>query len=83
MPTSLSREDDRGQLWLERRRSLGRRIRTLRLERGLSQESLALESGLSRNMLIQIEWGRRGVLAERLADVADVLGVTPADLLAE
>lgn len=31
---------------------VGARIRQLRLEEGLSQESLALESGLSRNMII-------------------------------
>lgn len=48
--------------------------------RGLSQEPLALESGLSRNMLMRIEWGRRGLLSERLADVAEVLGVTPGEL---
>jgi len=32
-------------------------------------------------MLIQVEWGQRGILAERLGDIADVLGVTAKDLL--
>jgi transcriptional regulator with XRE-family HTH domain len=76
MPTSsINRDDERGIVWAERRRQLGQRIRALRQERGLSQEALALESGLSRNMLIQVEWGQRGILAERLGDIAEVLGV--------
>ena len=82
MPTSSSgREDERGVVWAQRRVGLGRRIRAVRQERGLSQEALALESGVSRNMLIQVEWGKRGILVERLGDIAEVLGVSVADLL--
>jgi len=32
-------------------------------------------------MLIQIEWGQRGIMAERLGDIAEVLGVETKDLL--
>ncbi|WP_396020181.1 helix-turn-helix domain-containing protein [Arthrobacter sp. ISL-69] len=60
---------------------VGARIRQLRLEEGLSQESLALESGLSRNMIIGIEWGKKSVAYERLWDIASVLGCNVADLL--
>ena len=49
----------------------------------MSQESLALESGLSRNMLIQVEWGQRGIMAERLGDIAEGLGVEIAELFVE
>lgn len=59
---------------------LGGRVRELRLERGLTQEALALESGLSRNQLISLEWGRSSLVAERLADLADALGVDVRDL---
>lgn len=59
---------------------LGSRVRELRLEQGLSQEALGLESGLSRSQIISIEWGRRGVLYERLGDIAEVLGVEVSDL---
>jgi transcriptional regulator with XRE-family HTH domain len=45
--------------WEARRSATGARIRELRLAQNLSQEALALESGLSRNMIIGIEWGRR------------------------
>lgn len=69
--------------WGERRALVGGRIRELRLEQRLSQEALALESGLSRNMIIGIEWGRKSVAYERLWDIADVLGVHVSDFLKE
>jgi transcriptional regulator with XRE-family HTH domain len=74
-------DQDRAPLWKTRRERLGRRIRSLRLERGLSQEALGLECGLSRNMLIGVEWGKRGLMFERLEDIADALGVTLEDLV--
>lgn len=61
---------------------VGARIRELRLEQSLSQEALALESGLSRNMIIGIEWGRKSVAYERLWDIAAVLGCDVTELLA-
>lgn len=48
---------------------------------GLTQEALALESGVTRNVLIQVEHGRRGLLYERLFDIAEVLGVDAGELL--
>lgn len=84
MPTRPPENDPhRGEQWQRRRELIGRRIRTLRLERGLSQESLALESGIARNQLIQMEHGRRGILVERLYDIADVLSVPVGELLSD
>ncbi|WP_409366224.1 helix-turn-helix domain-containing protein [Mycolicibacterium septicum] len=84
MPTRAPEDDPhRGEQWQRRRQIIGHRIRTLRLERGLSQESLALESGIARNQLIQMEHGRRGILAERLYDIAEVLGVAVSELLGD
>lgn len=56
---------------------VGAGIREIRLAQDLSQEALALESGLrlSRNMIIWIEWGRKSVAYERTWDIADVLDV--------
>ncbi len=62
---------------------MGSRIRALRLERGLSQESLALESGVARNQLIQMEHGRRGVLIERVYDIAEALGVSVSEIVVD
>jgi hypothetical protein len=40
-----------------------------------------LEAGLTRNMLIGIEWGKRGITFERIEDTADALGVSLQDLV--
>lgn len=53
------------------------------MARGLTQESVALESGISRNQIIAIEWGRSSIATERLFDLADALGVQAQDLLVE
>jgi transcriptional regulator with XRE-family HTH domain len=67
------------QRWQERRKQVGSRIRELRLGQELTQEALGLEAGLSRVMIIGIEWGKKSVAYERLWDIADVLGVDVTD----
>lgn len=82
MPTRPHQSSEEQTLrWADRRSRVGARIRELRLGQGLSQEALALESGLSRNMIIGIEWGRKSVAYERLWDIADVLDVPVSQLL--
>lgn len=82
MPTRPHQSSEEQTLrWAERRTIVGARIRELRLQEGLSQESLALESGLSRNMIIGIEWGKKSVAYERLWDIAHVLEVPVTELL--
>ncbi|MBN3511529.1 helix-turn-helix transcriptional regulator [Mycolicibacterium septicum] len=82
MPTRPSQTDpERAALWAQRRQAVGSRIRSIRLARGLTQEALALESGVTRNVLIHVEHGKRGLLFERLYDIADVLGVSVGALL--
>jgi transcriptional regulator with XRE-family HTH domain len=49
----------------------------------MTQEALALASGVTRNVIIDVELGKRGLLYERLFDLADALDVSAADLLAE
>jgi transcriptional regulator with XRE-family HTH domain len=51
------------------------------VSRELTQEALALEAKLSRNMIIGIEWGRKSIAYERLWDIAEVLDVDVVDLL--
>jgi transcriptional regulator with XRE-family HTH domain len=48
----------------------------------MTQEALALRSGVTRNVLIDVEHGRRSLLYERLFDLADALDVSAAELLA-
>lgn len=48
----------------------------------MTQEALALKSGLSRNLLVDVELGKSGLLFERLFDLAASLGVPPSAFLA-
>ena len=70
-------------LWERRRRAVGQRIRTLRIQRSLTQEALVLQSGVTRNVLIDVEHGKRSLLYERLFDLAEALEVPVAELLPE
>jgi transcriptional regulator with XRE-family HTH domain len=70
-------------MWERRRQAVGVRIRIVRHDRDMTQEALALASGVTRNVLIDVEHGRRGLLFERLFDIADALGVPVAELLHE
>jgi DNA-binding XRE family transcriptional regulator len=82
VPTRPSQNDPKRVVaWQRRRRMVGTRIQGLRIERGLTQEQLAQLSGVSRNVLMDVEHGRRGILHERLFDIAKALGVSAADLL--
>lgn len=46
----------------------------------MTQTGLAQRAGLSRNQLIDLEQGRRGLLFERLEDLAAALGVPVGEL---
>ncbi len=47
----------------------------------MTQEALALKSGLSRNLLVDVELGKSGLLFERLFDLAAALDVPPSEFL--
>jgi DNA-binding XRE family transcriptional regulator len=84
VPTRPSQNSpERVAVWERRRRAVGQRIRTLRVDRSLTQEALALRSGVTRNVLIDVEHGRRSLLFERLFDLAEALEVPVAQLLPE
>lgn len=82
MPTRPSQNDpDRVAQWERIRLQVGHRIREARKREGLTQEQLSLASGVTRNVLIDVEQGRRGLLYERLFDIAAALGVEVVDLV--
>jgi transcriptional regulator with XRE-family HTH domain len=60
---------------------LGRRIRELRLKRGLSQEALANASSLDRTYISSVERGHRNASLLTLHRIAAALEVEPAELL--
>lgn len=81
----MSRRTDRSTpeqeaRWAARRKTVGARIRELRLAAQLTQEALALEAGMSRNQIVYMEWGSRSVTYERLFDIADALDVGVGEL---
>jgi transcriptional regulator with XRE-family HTH domain len=49
----------------------------------MTQEQLAHESGVTRPILSAVESGHRGLLYERLFDIADALGVPASDLMVD
>ncbi|MCV7355343.1 helix-turn-helix domain-containing protein [Mycolicibacterium fluoranthenivorans] len=84
MPTRPSQNSpERVAAWERRRAAVGRRIRELRQKRGLTQEQLALKSGVTRPILNEVENGKRGLLFERLYDIAEALDVPASELMAE
>ena len=55
----------------------GKRLRKLREQKGLSQESLALIAGLDRTYVSGCERGRRNIVLENICKLADALGISP------
>lgn len=69
--------------FLKRRQAFGQRIRTLRLEQGLSQEALADAAGIHRTYVGSVERGERNIALDNINALADALGVSPAQLVAD
>lgn len=62
-------------------RNVGRAIRDARQRRGMTQETLALETGLGLKSIWVIESGRREPRIRTLYRIAGVLGVSATALL--
>jgi transcriptional regulator with XRE-family HTH domain len=66
-----------------REEMIGRRIRHLRLQRGMTQEVLARSAGLSTGYLSKIETSESPPPVSTLVNIADALGVVIGDLFAD
>lgn len=64
------------------RLAIGRRVRELRTELGISQEALANRLRLHRNYVGYVERGERSLSIETLGRVARALGVSLAEFFA-
>ena len=56
-------------------------LRRLRLEKGLSQDSLAYDAGVSRSYLAQLETGRYYASLKIIGRLAEVLEADPSEFL--
>jgi transcriptional regulator with XRE-family HTH domain len=65
------------------RENIGWNLRTLRVEQGLSQERLALESGIDRSYVGRMERGEENVTVDTLEALAKVLQVPVGRLFDE
>ncbi|WP_405041413.1 helix-turn-helix transcriptional regulator [Parvibaculum sp.] len=63
------------------RKVFGQNLRRTRLEKGLSQEALALEAGVDRTYISALERGIYSATVTMIGKLADVLEVEPASLL--
>ena len=79
MPRSTESPD-----WVvHRRRALGANLRAARLAANLTQEQVALMTGIDRATYNRIEQGHSSPLVDTLFLVADAIGVPLADLVRE
>ncbi|PHY22398.1 helix-turn-helix domain-containing protein [Caulobacter sp. BP25] len=60
---------------------LGQNVRAHRKARGMSQEQLALDAGMKRAYLSDLERGTRNPSIRALERLANALGVQPEDLV--
>lgn len=62
------------------RKMLGRRIRELRKNTGLSQEKFALSIGMDRTYFASVELGKRNISICNIKKITDGLGISLSDL---
>ena len=70
-----------GKLKIQPSEAFGQVLRTLRLERGLSQEALALEAGIQRNYVSLIERGINQPTITMIFKLSSALEVQPSQLI--
>ena len=61
--------------------AFGQVLRELRKRQNLSQETLALESGMERNYVSLLELGRNSASVKMIFKIAPVLGISVADFM--
>jgi transcriptional regulator with XRE-family HTH domain len=63
------------------KKAFGERVRILRKESGMTQESLSVKSGLAFRFIQDIEAGNKQPTITSIFKIADALGVVPGNLL--
>jgi len=78
IPSNISKRKEAALI-----RQLGESIRYQRDIRGLTQLGLALEAGLSKSYLCDVEKGRRNPSFTIVCRIAKALGIEPSELLSD
>lgn len=65
------------------RRGLGLAIRTLRVDKGYSQEGFAYAVGINRTYMGDIERGERNPSLKNLVRISNALGIPLSELMSE
>jgi len=66
---------------MDMRKVVAQNLRRLRLERGLSQEELALRAGIDRTYVSSLERGVYSATVTMIGKIAEVMNVEPSTLL--
>lgn len=66
---------------MDMRRLVGRNVKRLRLEQGLTQEQFAERSGFTQQYISDLERGRRNPTVVSVYELAQALGVSHLDLM--
>jgi transcriptional regulator with XRE-family HTH domain len=66
---------------MDMRLLVGYQVKRLRSDKGMTQEALAVKSGLSQQYISGLEAGGRNPTVITLHELAAALGVTPVDLI--
>ena len=66
---------------MDMRRLVGRNVKRVRLEKGLTQEQFAERSGFTQQYLSDLERGRRNPTVVSLFELSQALGVDPVALV--
>ena len=64
-------------------KQFGKRVRFLRLQRDMSQESLAARAGIHRTYMGAVERGERNISLKNIVRLASALGVHPRELFSD
>ena len=59
----------------------GNKIKEFRTQKGLTQEELAFEAGVSRSTIAMVEVAQRDIILSKVVDIANALGVKPYQLI--
>lgn len=62
-------------------RSVGQRIRTIRKDRGINQQTLAMMCDFEKSNMSRIEAGRCNLTLKNILKIADALNVNACDII--